>query len=954
MTTPAATPPRPEPERVRALIHQSWEMPFGAAQIAVAEEAIAQADALGDDDLRFEARMAATNSYQHGGEPAKGFVTFSWCLSHYDSDPARFGQHEHLLLWYFKYMVHSLTRFPEVPLARTYAVLDDMQRRFLLGGHSLQAVHKHRWMVAMHVGNVAAAQQHYEQWQSSPRDSHSDCHGCDPTDQVWHLSQQGRYEEAITLTGPVLAGRLTCAEQPQAILTRLLMPYLHTNRLDEARSAHHTAYRAVRRSHANMSELADHLYFLAMSGNESYGLELIERHLSWLDKPPTPHAEMWFAAAAALVLRQFIEAGQGDRPVGGGTTIGQLREQLCGRAESLATRFDARNGTTHQGGLITACLTATPVVSRLPLSLSAQLATTRQTSAPASSRAQHPAETLTDVPDDAGLDTLLDLAEEALWRDNSSRVEALWCRVEPLRQGDLTELQRGRLADLDGMRMYDGDSAELIEVWTEALRWYSRAGDLVREHRTRGRLGLNKCRHGEPEEGLAEVRATADFLLAHGSPRERAGALRRLGVALLHAGYPAEAVATLDRLGEVSEPDPGPRVKLQAMMIRAQALGADGRFDAALAEAKTLVDAARQAEDSELIGLGEFILGQSHLLLDESEPAVEAYERALVHDGLPFELRREIRERRGMLLAGTARAAEAVDDLAALVARLVAEGQQSEADYARFQLAVALFNAGRANDAAEVAEEALYGADRAGSVGLADQIRHLLAAVYQRLDEPDQALSHLDQLAANLNGFDNAAGRGRVLEQAGDLLYEMDKDGQAAQRFEAAAAAYDVAGAPLDRLRALRRQAVASMFGLGAQVACEVLLAADRVAASVTPDRPEIQYEMAWLALDGARVLAGTGEADAALERVATVPDRFRSLGSFGEAFLAELTMGEVLLTLGRPDAAEPVLRAVVSGLPRDAGPLPRAAYALAHALTQQDKHDEARRLAGEFGFDLE
>ncbi len=929
------------PERVRTLIDQSWELPYGAAQIALAEEAVAQADALGDDDLRFEARMAATNSYQHGGEPAKGFVTFSWCLAHYDRDPARFGHHEHLLLWYFKYMVHSLTRFPEVPLERTYAVLDDMQRRFSLGGHSLQTVHKHRWLVAMHIGDAAAAERHYEAWQSAPRDSNSDCQGCDPTDQVWHLSQQGRYEEAIALTGPVLAGRLTCAEQPQSILTQLLIPYLRTGRLDEARSAHHTAYRAIRRSVANLSDLADHLHFLAVCGNEAYAKELLDRHMSWLDRPATPYGEMWFAAAAALVMQRL------DDP---------RHEEFAGRALALAERFDARNGTAHQTEQVRACLEAQPIVPKLALSLSAQLLKERVTETAAKER---PKATLDDVPAEADLDALLDLAEEALWRDNAARVEALWSRVSAFSgSADLTPLQRGRVADLAGMRIYDGDSRELVEKWTEALRWYEAAGDTIREQRTRGRIGLHRCRHDEPADGLAEVRETTEFLLAHGSPRDRAGALRRLGVALLHAGYPAEAIDTLDRLDDVAEPDPGPRVRLQAMMIRAQALGADGQIDEALLAAESLVDGARQSGEGELVALGEFILGQAHLLREDSDAAVEAYERALAHGDLPFEVLREVRERLGMLLAGTGRSAEAVDDLASLVARLVTEGQEAEADYARFQLAVALFNADRANDAAEVAEEALYGADRAGSQGLADQVRHLLAAIYQRLDDPDQALSHLDQLAANLNGFDHAQARGAVLEQAGDLLYEQDRDGQAAQRFEAAAAAYDVAGLPVDRLRVLRRQAVAAMFGFGPDSAREVLDAADRHgrAISALPGgaEPHMQYELAWLALDGARVLAGGGDADAALDRVAPVPEAFRSLGSFGEAFLAELTMGEVLLTLGRPDAAERVLRGVVGGLPRDAGALPRAAYALAHALAQQDKMEEARRLAGEYGFDLD
>ncbi|HEX6682819.1 MAG TPA: hypothetical protein VF062_08490 [Candidatus Limnocylindrales bacterium] len=937
-------------DRVRQLIQQTWDMPYGPAQIAVAEEAIAQADALGDDDLRFDARMAATNSYQHGGEPAKGFVTFSWCLSRYDGQPERFGHHEHLLLWYFKYMIHSLTRFPEVPLARTYAVLDDMERRFQQGGHSLQTVHKHRWLVAMHVGDLTAAAEHYERWQSSPRDSNSDCQGCDPTDQVWHLSQHGRYEEAIELTGPVLAGRLTCAEQPQAILTQLLVPYLRTGRLEQARSAHHTAYRAIRGSHANLADLADHLYFLALCGNEVAAMELLERHLPWLEKAPTPFSEMWFCAAAGLVLRRVTDSGHGERHVAGETAAG-LAERMAERAEALGRRFDERNGTSHQSSQVEQCLAAQPIVEKLPLSLATRLAAPPPVPVPVPVVKAPEAE---EIPPGASLDELLDLAEEALWRDNAAWVEALWARIDELRHLDKDALQRARIADLRGMRTYDGDVGELNGAWQEAIQGYREAGDEVRAQRTRGRIGLHRCRHGDPDEGLAEVRDTTEYLLIHGSARDRAGALRRLAVALLHAGDPAEAVTTLDRLPEAGEPDPGPRIALQAMMIRAQALGACGRLEEALATAEELVSGSRRAEDTEMIGLGEFILGQTNLLLERNQPAIDAYERALASPGVAGDLLREIRERRGMLLAGTNRADEAVADLASLVSRLVTEGQPDEADYARFQLAVALFNSDRAPDSAEVAEEALYGADRSGNQGLADQVRHLLAAIYQRLDEPDQALAHLDQLAANLNGFDNADQRGRVLEQAGDVLFELDKDGLAAQRFEASAAAYAVAGRELDRLRALRRRAVAAMFGLGPEAAKAALDDADAVAAAIPAQAAEVGYELAWLALDGSRVLAGIGEAEVALERVAGVPAIFRSLESFGEAFLAELTLGEILLTLSRPAEAEPVLRAVVSGLPRDAGALPRAAYALAHALVQQDRMDEARELATEYGFDLD
>nr|BFE66896.1 hypothetical protein GCM10020092_001970 [Actinoplanes digitatis] len=194
-------------EELWVLFREAHRMPYGAAQIALVEQVIRHADALGERELGYEARILATTAYTYGGEVAKSFVTFSWCLSDFDRDPAAFhARSRHTLYWHFKYMVSALTKFPEVPLERTYAVLDDMERRYREAGHSLQAVHKHRYVVARHVGLEAEADGLYERWNTTPRDDLSDCAGCDPSSQVTYLSGRGRYEEAVALAEPVLAG----------------------------------------------------------------------------------------------------------------------------------------------------------------------------------------------------------------------------------------------------------------------------------------------------------------------------------------------------------------------------------------------------------------------------------------------------------------------------------------------------------------------------------------------------------------------------------------------------------------------------------------------------------------------------------------------------------------------------------------------------------------------------
>ena len=76
------------------------------------------------------------------------------------------------------------------------------------------------------------------------------------------------------------------------------------------------------------------------------------------------------------------------------------------------------------------------------------------------------------------------------------------------------------------------------------------------------------------------------------------------------------------------------------------------------------------------------------------------------------------------------------------------------------------------------------------------------------------------------------------------------------------------------------------------------------------------------------------------------------AIEAFGEAFLAELLLGELLLRLDRPAEAEPVLRGVLAGLPRDSEPLPQAAWLLAQALAMQGRQDEANALRAEYGLD--
>src|SRR5436309_2974402 len=105
-----------------------------------------------------------------------------------------------------------------------------------------------------------------------------------------------------------------------------------------------------------MVEVSYHVWFCAMTGNTARGLEIVERHLPWLDVAPSPLAELRFATRAALLLRRapgqhrLHRPGHGAR-TGAPVTAAALGEELATRALELAgTAWGSAIGLYSEAG----------------------------------------------------------------------------------------------------------------------------------------------------------------------------------------------------------------------------------------------------------------------------------------------------------------------------------------------------------------------------------------------------------------------------------------------------------------------------------------------------------------------------------------------------------------------------------------------------------------------------
>ncbi|MEV6215386.1 hypothetical protein [Nocardia sp. NPDC051833] len=907
------------------LLAQAGHMPYGDAKDALLEQVLRHAEAGGHTDIAFNTRMRLIAAYAQGMSPAKLFVPFARCLADYDREPGAYDDWvAGSLRWDFKFAVRAMTNFPEVPKDRALAALDQMEQRYRVEGQSPQAVYAYRHYVAKHLGDLTEAESWYERWCTTPRDENSDCAGCDPTGKVTWLASRGRDAEAVELAAPVLRGELNCDEQPQLILTALLLPYLRTGQLDAARDAHRRSYRVLRTKPQDVSAIATHLEFCALSGNQARGLELLDRHLGWLDRSPNPSAAMDFAAAAALLLRTVEDAGHGDtvvrRPAhldrpAAESTARALHAELAAEALAIAARFDRRNGTTHQTELVRTVLASTPIVDQLPLSAAAvHRVPVEQAPAPIELPALTTAE-------------LIERAESGLQRDATTEVTALIQRLTEAAE-PTDPLLAGRRAAVLARESARGDDCLATEsLLRRAIEHYTAAGDEEYRQIGLGRLGVHLCRHGDPAEATPLLRASLAHLGASADPAVRGNAVLRLSGGLLdlydRGLLPDDAAAELpellDRADAEAAASGDDELIGDAAKQRLFLSENNSRIDDADVAARTAISAYRRANLPFRAATTLYYLAGIHRAAGDFAAALAATDEALplLDADTRVGFRTALFARRGDLLLLLERPAEAVGELLTAIA-IGAPAGLPQLPYAQWDLAIAYRATGQLLDAAEQAEAAITALDGAGAGGAARGCRYLLAGLHRSLGEPDQALAVYDAIIELDRSVEDLGDEAYVLAETADLLDALDRDAEAAERYRLAA---EVAARVDDPIRVAycRYSAALSLHwsgdSAGAVAAVEVADAALAALAATGPDADLLCWHRARLDHNAARILHAAYRFPDALPRAEAAAAGFRAIDVIDRAVRADYDQARILLDLDRTAEAEKVLAGAVAEL---------------------------------------
>ncbi|MHA5053236.1 hypothetical protein [Streptomyces sp. SD15] len=613
---PTAPHPQNTDELLQAL-QENDRRPYGRTRTVTAEELVDAAEQFAEPAPLVHALLELQEAYTYGSEPRKSPVVFARLLTLFDEQPDVFDERlRHMLFWRFKWVANALRALPEIPLTSLHQWLTEMRDRYEKADLGLQPYYGQAYQLAAHVGEDTTLA--YELWAGRTRTRLSDCEACEICERALYHLTAGDDERALRTWEPVLAGKESCQEEPARSVSYALLPLLRTGRTDRARELHLVGYRSCRRNASMSQEVGRHLEFCALTGNEARGLELLAENRNLFDEVDSPLDLLGFLTGVEVLLQRVELLGHGELPAAGHAgrtwTVAGLRAEVRGRADDLAARFDARNGTTAHTDRRRARLDRAPLLDALELTLRPR---SLDDAAPAAPVAEPAARTAAVLPD--SLPELI-LRARTLDQQGHPDAQACWARLRTLvagrdythpddpAVGPLVQLRADLLAEEANRAGEKDEFADAAALHEEAAALYDDAGEPG--HAALSRACALLATAEIPAEGAdgAEAKAAA-LTAAHAStvrlheetpglaPFQEARLLRlratALGLRLQTSGseeHVAPVLAEVDLLHAFATRHDIVGQISGALLLRASTYAISGDLPAAVSEIDAVID----------------------------------------------------------------------------------------------------------------------------------------------------------------------------------------------------------------------------------------------------------------------------------------------------------------------------------------------------------------------------
>lgn len=364
-------------EQVECLLAQANVLPHGPTRIELCEEAARIADLHNDAELAYRAREELVEAACFGGRPDLLIVGFAWCLSTFDKNPDG-NISAFQLLWRMKWVVGALPKFPEIELATIHQMLDDMERRFVEFGGSLQPVVGKRRMVALQTGDFEAAAAAHRKFMRLPRTFLSDCNACELDALAGYWMDIGKTALGVRKAEGLINSGMRCAKVPDSTYADVLLPMVKMGRAADAMKYHRKGYPLIRRNAGDLWHWGQHMAYLSLTGNDARAVKVMETHLPDVEASHDPLGSLVFFRAMLTTLESLADKKvraklrlPPESPfanASGEYVLGDLAANVRKRTLELSRRFDRRNGNSYYEDLVDQGSKLRKRATRVPLS----------------------------------------------------------------------------------------------------------------------------------------------------------------------------------------------------------------------------------------------------------------------------------------------------------------------------------------------------------------------------------------------------------------------------------------------------------------------------------------------------------------------------------------------------------------------------------------------------------
>ncbi|PQO39972.1 hypothetical protein [Blastopirellula marina] len=348
-------------EELRQRLGSLWIMGImgrsNEEKLAATREALDLAQASGDLDAIFDAKLYHAGSTIVAGYADQAMPLFAWCLAHFEQDPQRFQRERDSLLRQFKRTLQKADEFPQLSLEQIEGMRTQMGEMLRQGGYSLRTLYYTKMTFGMAIGDRAAAADAYERYADLAPDDMGDCATCELNNELDYLIFQGDFEQALQVGGPILRGEQTCAQVPHYTFGYVLRPLALLGSHNEADDYQSRGYELIRSSTGFLSALPHHLAYLSHRGQYDAALQIFENHLPEALDSRQLRGKHHFYLATQLMLTRLAE----ERPTvtfrppqhfplyqpSGEYAVADLIAWLESETAPLAEQFNQRNGNQY-------------------------------------------------------------------------------------------------------------------------------------------------------------------------------------------------------------------------------------------------------------------------------------------------------------------------------------------------------------------------------------------------------------------------------------------------------------------------------------------------------------------------------------------------------------------------------------------------------------------------------